>query len=48
MVVGTSMGAFTDPDGYFQILRVEPGTYTLRVSSVEYSTIGIEDVEVKA
>ena len=36
LVVGTTQGAITDVDGKFQILRVDPGTYTLRISSVAF------------
>lgn len=47
LVVGTKFGAFTDPDGYYQILRLEPGVYTLKISSVEYKTVEVTDVQVK-
>ena len=47
LVVGTTQGAVTDVDGKFQILRLDPGTYTLRISSVEYVTVDVADVVVK-
>jgi outer membrane receptor protein involved in Fe transport len=47
LVVGTTQGAMTDLDGNFQILRVDPGTYVLRISSVEYNTVEVTKVEVK-
>ena len=47
VVAGTSTGAATDLDGKFE-LRLDPGTYTLQVSSISYQTITIEDVEVIA
>ncbi|RKX26669.1 MAG: hypothetical protein DRP45_02935 [Candidatus Zixiibacteriota bacterium] len=47
LVVGTTMGAQTDMDGRFAILRIEPGTYTLRVSHIEYSTVEITDMKVE-
>jgi Ca-activated chloride channel family protein len=46
LIVGTTQGAMTDLDGRFQILRVDSGTYTLRISSVEYTTVEITGVEV--
>jgi outer membrane receptor protein involved in Fe transport len=47
-IVGTKIGAQTDLDGNYLIPRVDPGTYTLRISSVEYQTVEITDVEVQA
>jgi outer membrane receptor protein involved in Fe transport len=46
-VVGTTQGAVTDIDGNYQILRVDPGTYTIRISSVEYTTVEVSNVIVK-
>jgi outer membrane receptor protein involved in Fe transport len=48
MILNTTQGAQTDFDGNFIIRGVEPGTYTLKISSVEYSTISVTDVVVKA
>ncbi len=47
MVVGTSNGAMSDLDGNFAILRLEPGVYTVKISSVEYRTVEVTDVDVK-
>lgn len=47
LIVGTTQGAMTDLDGYFQILRVDPGTYTLRISHLDFVTVEVTDVEVK-
>jgi Ca-activated chloride channel family protein len=46
LVVGTTMGAMTDLEGKFQILRLEPGTYILRISHLEFVTLEITDVVV--
>ncbi len=46
LVKGTTRGAVTDLDGKFS-LKIEPGTYNLRVSYISYQTVTIEDVEVK-
>ncbi len=48
LVVGTSRGAQTDPDGKFVINQVEPGTYQLKISSLEYDTKNIDSVTVVA
>ncbi|MEW5795860.1 MAG: TonB-dependent receptor [Candidatus Zixiibacteriota bacterium] len=47
LVVGTTQGAMTDLEGYFQILRVDPGNYTLRISHLEFVTVEVSDVIVK-
>ncbi len=48
LVVGTKFGGMSDPDGRYMIARLDPGTYTLRVSSVDYSTVDVSNVEVKS
>jgi hypothetical protein len=47
LVVGTNQGAMTDLDGYYQILRVDPGVYTLRVSHLDFATTEVTDVVVR-
>ncbi|MCI0751649.1 MAG: TonB-dependent receptor [Flammeovirgaceae bacterium] len=44
-VENTSLGTVTDLDGKFE-LKVEPGTYTLKVSYISYASITIESVLV--
>ncbi|MEM0961060.1 MAG: TonB-dependent receptor [Bacteroidota bacterium] len=46
LVVGTSFGAATDVDGVYNVLRVPPGTVSVRVSSVGYRTQIIEGLRV--
>ena len=48
MIIGTRMGATTDTDGRFVISKVETGTYTLRITHLDYTTIEVPDVLVKA
>ncbi len=48
LVVGTKFGAMTDPDGKYLVSRLAPGKYVLRFSSVDYSTVDVSAVEVKA
>lgn len=47
-VLGTNFGALTDPDGNFVIHRLEPGTYKVRITSVEYNTVEIADILIKS
>jgi outer membrane receptor protein involved in Fe transport len=44
---GTTMGAATDLDGFYAILNVPPGKYTLTVSYVGYAEYQVRDVVVK-
>jgi len=46
MVVGTNLGAQTDMDGRYTIINVPVDTYTLRISSVGYSTLEVSNVAV--
>ncbi len=45
-VVGTTSGANTDFDGKYLIKRLDPGKYTLRISSLGYSKVEIENVVI--
>ena len=44
---GTTTGASTDLNGYFSINKVNPGSYTLLVTNLEFDTIS-ESITVKA
>lgn len=46
LIEGTTQGAITDQNGYYAILNVAPGTYTLRASYIGYATQVVEDVRV--
>ncbi|MFN4111056.1 MAG: TonB-dependent receptor [Ignavibacteria bacterium] len=46
ILVGTSLGAATDVKGSFVILNIPPGNYSVRVSSIGYETIVVENVKV--
>ena len=37
VIEGTMMGASTNADGYYTILNVPPGTYTVKFSIIGYS-----------
>ena len=46
LIEGTSLGASTDKDGYFVILNVPPGIYTLSVYYLGYAPLQTENVKV--
>jgi len=48
VIKGTMMGAATDMEGKFFILNVPPGTYTLSVSMIGYTTKEITNVSVSS
>src|SRR5712691_4506764 len=48
IVVGTSRGASTDPDGKYQIIGIPIGTYTVQVRSVGYQPKDYTSVKVGA
>ncbi len=48
LVVGKNTGANSDFDGKFLIKRLDPGTYTLRISHLEYNTVEIQDVIINS
>ncbi|RMI14500.1 MAG: TonB-dependent receptor [Calditrichaeota bacterium] len=45
---GTTMGAATDVDGYYVILNVPVGTYTIRASFIGYKEVAKEGIRVSA
>jgi hypothetical protein len=48
VIDGTTLGAATDVNGRYDILRVPAGTHTVVVSYIGYQTQRIEDVQVRA
>ena len=46
VIDGTNMGAATDIDGYFFIINVPPGLYTVKAEIIGYGTIIKENVRV--
>src|SRR5271169_3969593 len=45
-IQGTSLGAATNIDGYYVILNVQPGAYTLVASGVGYNKKTVSNVQV--
>jgi hypothetical protein len=48
VIVGTKIGTSTDLDGYYYLINVPPGVYTLRASMIGYNPQEISNVVVKA
>ena len=46
IIEGTTMGAAADKDGYYVILNVPPGTYTLKASMMGYAKVTVTEVHV--
>lgn len=46
LIVGTTEGAATDVDGYYTIIGLRPGTYTLKASAIGYSPVTTENIRV--
>jgi len=46
MIVGTSQGAMTDPDGKFFISMVPPGEYVLKITSISYRPVEVDGIQV--
>lgn len=47
VVKGTTLGAVTDPDGKYFILRVPPGTVTVQITMMGYRTVTIQNVKIQ-
>jgi hypothetical protein len=46
LIEGTNMGAATNLEGFYAILNVRPGTYSVRASSIGYTATTLSNVEV--
>lgn len=46
VVVGTDIGSASDENGYYNIINVPPGTYSLQASFIGYSRMVVEQVKV--
>ncbi|MFA6541192.1 MAG: TonB-dependent receptor [Bacteroidota bacterium] len=46
IVVGTTFGGVTDFDGNYTIINLSPGTYTIKVSAIGYSSITVSNLKV--
>ena len=46
VIMGTTMGAATDIDGYYSIINVPPGNYVVKASAIGYNNVSFQDVKV--
>lgn len=46
IIEGTAQGAASDIDGYYSILNVSPGTYTIKASAIGYNAQSVSGVRV--
>jgi len=46
IIIGTSVGAATDIDGYYTIIGVRPGTYSMKASAIGYNSVTSANVKV--
>lgn len=46
LVVGTTLGAATDPEGHFTVINIPPGRHDLRVSLIGYTPMTYRNVRV--
>lgn len=46
IIEGTTMGAATGVNGYYVILNIPPGTYTLKATMIGYAAITVTEVRV--
>ena len=46
VIEGTDLGAATDDEGYYSILNISPGTYTIKASMIGYKTMIKKEAKV--
>ncbi len=46
IIMGTNSGAATDIDGYYSILNITPGVYTVKASAIGYNSVSIQQIQV--
>ncbi|KAA3662072.1 MAG: TonB-dependent receptor [Calditrichaeota bacterium] len=44
IISGTSLGAATDAEGYYRILNIPPGTYSVNITFIGYKKVVVEKV----
>ncbi|MEX0736748.1 MAG: TonB-dependent receptor [Bacteroidota bacterium] len=48
LIVGSTMGAATDVEGYYVVINIPPGTYDVRLSSIGYQTKIVQRLRISA
>ena len=46
VIMGTTLGAASDIDGYYSIINIPPGNYDVKASAIGYSSITYQDVKI--
>lgn len=46
LIVGTTQGAASDINGYYSIIGLSPGTYSIRASAIGYNPVTTQNVKV--
>lgn len=46
LIEGTNLGAASDIDGYYSIIGVRPGTYSVKASAIGYTSVVQQNVQV--
>jgi outer membrane receptor for ferrienterochelin and colicin len=46
VIMGTTLGAATDIDGYYSIINVPPDNYDVKASAIGYSSMTFQDVKI--
>jgi len=46
VIMGTTLGAATDIDGYYSIINIPPGNYEVKASAIGYNSVSYQDVKV--
>ena len=46
IIVGSTLGAASDVDGYYNIINIPPGIYSVKASAIGYNSTTVENVKV--
>ena len=46
LIEGTNIGTSADMDGFYYIINLSPGTYTLKADMIGYKTVQVENITV--
>ena len=46
VLMGTTLGAATDIDGYYSIINIPPGNYEVKASAIGYNSVSYQEVKV--
>ena len=47
VIVGSTQGAVSDEDGYYSIIKVKPGTYSVQASIIGFARFTVQNVRVQ-